>query len=788
MKKIFVTIILIFVGFALVAQDKQFRNVIATQNVKADSMLTLGQDTLRKTTKINTNDDTLATKKYVDNRVANIDSLINYVPLKDSTIKYVTPTQLDDSISKLSKIDTSAVRNIALDVLRDTIPDIDSAAYQYQIRALEDSLKYYPKSPKMIYKTIPINSTNISVFYGFTMASPHYSLNVKAWYEIVKDGKTIRVNNGIYDLDSTSSGFTCKVRVPSGYLDYEAKDTLGILTYESGWSESDPIYSIDSSTLKEGVQSWNESLAKIGDKTNVRYWGAVGDGITNDSAAFKMAFDSCQNIYVPKGSYIVGNLLVKYNNFSIRGDGESSILKFRTGATGTMIDCDSFQVDVSNLQLQGGTNTDYRYSGYSGKDRNGIALKSSRNSRLTKLTIQGFENRGIWLDDKVTAAPIIERLSVQEVWLMYNYIGLETGLNGEQHALYSKVYCVMNRFGIIGGEGNLNFSLCTLDKNYYGLYLDGTRANDGHGNMIGSLFNHNIYPVWARQLANGFTFIGNQIHQGTFIIDTCSNVDVNGGRIDLTTWSLHGTGLNQIRNNICGTNYGNTISKSVGCSTTFYNNVNSSGTYLENRTLPPIKLYGSGTLISVYDTISPVTEIFKLNRTWAVYKVPYVGYSTGSNTIPWRIYSKRNTSYYLAFINQTSTDDCSLSLRDSTNSTKVSFNTRSQSYINTSAGFIVGGTSTSYCFAVAANGNSTGVAYFKNDVNATADSIVYVTKTGGITASGIIQGASFNVSSLNTEPASSTATGTTGEIRFTATGIYICIATNSWIKCTGSTW
>jgi lysophospholipase L1-like esterase len=40
---------------------------------------------------------------------------------------------------------------------------------------------------------------------------------------------------------------------------------------------------------------------------------------------------------------------------------------------------------------------------------------------------------------------------------------------------------------------------------------------------------------------------------------------------------------------------------------------------------------------------------------------------------------------------------------------------------------------------------------------------------------------------INTAPSSATDTGTTGEIRFTSTGIYICIATNTWIKCVGAT-
>lgn len=37
-------------------------------------------------------------------------------------------------------------------------------------------------------------------------------------------------------------------------------------------------------------------------------------------------------------------------------------------------------------------------------------------------------------------------------------------------------------------------------------------------------------------------------------------------------------------------------------------------------------------------------------------------------------------------------------------------------------------------------------------------------------------------------PASATATGTTGQIAFDATHLYICIAANTWVRCTVATW
>lgn len=47
---------------------------------------------------------------------------------------------------------------------------------------------------------------------------------------------------------------------------------------------------------------------------------------------------------------------------------------------------------------------------------------------------------------------------------------------------------------------------------------------------------------------------------------------------------------------------------------------------------------------------------------------------------------------------------------------------------------------------------------------------------------------SLSVSALNAVPPAANATGTTGQIRFTADYIYVCIATNVWKRSPLSTW
>jgi hypothetical protein len=53
---------------------------------------------------------------------------------------------------------------------------------------------------------------------------------------------------------------------------------------------------------------------------------------------------------------------------------------------------------------------------------------------------------------------------------------------------------------------------------------------------------------------------------------------------------------------------------------------------------------------------------------------------------------------------------------------------------------------------------------------------------------GTTKSTQYKLSALNTAPASATAAGTLGEIRVTAAFIYVCIATNTWVRAALTTW
>jgi len=70
---------------------------------------------------------------------------------------------------------------------------------------------------------------------------------------------------------------------------------------------------------------------KLRESVSVKDFGAVGDGVTDDTAAVLVALTASVNkrLYFPSGTYVINdlNLSASFNNITIWGDGASTILK-----------------------------------------------------------------------------------------------------------------------------------------------------------------------------------------------------------------------------------------------------------------------------------------------------------------------------------------------------------------------------------------------------------------------------------------------------------------------------
>lgn len=103
------------------------------------------------------------------------------------------------------------------------------------------------------------------------------------------------------------------------------------------------------------------------------------------------------------------------------------------------------------------------------------------------------------------------------------------------------------------------------------------------------------------------------------------------------------------------------------------------------------------------------------------------------------------------------------------------------------ANFLYTGGATAYAISSESNGTLANFYALNTGANGAG---IFCNATGTGSFGGILQGqrSDLKVSMDDTAPASATATGQVGEIRVTAGYIYVCTATNTWVRAALSTW
>src|SRR5207245_273667 len=106
-----------------------------------------------------------------------------------------------------------------------------------------------------------------------------------------------------------------------------------------------------------------------GDQVNVKTYGAVGDGVTNDTAAFNAALESLANAgggvcLVPRGTYLIsasgitpGRVAAVSSGVRLVGQGRESVLKVNGMPKNHLLQCDGDNWSVENLTFDMGDYT-----------------------------------------------------------------------------------------------------------------------------------------------------------------------------------------------------------------------------------------------------------------------------------------------------------------------------------------------------------------------------------------------------------------------------------------------
>jgi hypothetical protein len=170
---------------------------------------------------------------------------------------------------------------------------------------------------------------------------------------------------------------------------------------------------------------------RFADVVNVKDFGAVGDGVTDDTAAIQSAINSGYGkaVYIPAGTYLVTSTInISGSNITIYGDGYNSIIN-RTGNYG---------------------NTFYFHSGSS-------QVLLDIGFHKLQIRSQGLTTTGahVFIDG-------VSRMNISEIYIRDGFIGFQ--FNGLTAANISKIYLVFTNLygGSTTGRKYMSFSNASL--------------------------------------------------------------------------------------------------------------------------------------------------------------------------------------------------------------------------------------------------------------------------------------------------------------------------------------
>ena len=154
---------------------------------------------------------------------------------------------------------------------------------------------------------------------------------------------------------------------------------------------------------------------KLAQTVSVMDFGAVGDGVTDDSAAIQAAIDASGSVYFPEGTYLVNTKLVPTRIVDLIGGGR--------GATTLNLNVNDFGIEttVSGVSI---AMRDMTLVGNTGLANNaGVNVFDNGGRPFERLIINGFSRQGLKIVQSVN--PIVKDIGIYNCSFLQSFAAIE---------------------------------------------------------------------------------------------------------------------------------------------------------------------------------------------------------------------------------------------------------------------------------------------------------------------------------------------------------------------------
>ncbi|MCK5444128.1 MAG: hypothetical protein KAI73_00815, partial [Rhodospirillaceae bacterium] len=228
-------------------------------------------------------------------------------------------------------------------------------------------------------------------------------LKQQAYYVVLKDS----LGNTIWDADDVSNILQVDLAGLATIATYAAaRATVGATLTASErffietrtadgddasgvfyWDATSTATDDDGTILKLADTATGRLLRDFSGAVSVKWFGATGDGVTDDTAAVAAAVATALNVLFPTGTYLVDNFASAGANQKFFGEGWQSIIT-HGAITGNLLDFTHAGITIRNLRLNG-----------DGTFNQSAAVANNDRRALCKVTGDDFTSKDVLYND-----------------------------------------------------------------------------------------------------------------------------------------------------------------------------------------------------------------------------------------------------------------------------------------------------------------------------------------------------------------------------------------------------